>query len=161
MRIRPTIRSDRQLNLKWSMEPIFLWLQVFGVASGHLQPAFRRYTVVFLGVGMMVWVTSSRIQFILDYVRYAVNINLNELPGRISNNELRIHSLNQLQAHCSTILMCLSLFIVGHLQWESLWKNACEIEQTMRLDEKFSCSLRKMVYIATVMLAMVKFKAPH
>ena len=156
IRITPVIRNEHQRNLEWSMRPIFLWLHILGIPSNLLQTAIRRYIFLFFGVTLMVWMSSSHIQFILDYVQYALNINLSKLPFEVSNNELRIHSLNQLQDHCNTILICLSLFVVSHLQWESLWKNACEIEQAMKLDGTFFCSLRKIINAAVILLTVVR-----
>ena len=155
IRIAPVIGSEHQIGLEWSMRPIFLWLQILGIPSNLLQPASYRYTVLSFGITMMFWVTSSHIQFAIDYIDYEMNIDLNDLPCKISYNELRIRSLDHLQGHCITIVICLSFFVAGHLQWESLWKNACEIERVMKLNEAFARSLRKIVYLAATLLALV------
>ena len=137
-------------KLTWSLQPLFLWLQILGIPTGRslVSSVTRRCVVLILGVLIMIWVVSSRTYRVFNGIS-----NLRDVT--VTRAELWSTTLYHLNDNLGGILISLNLFIVCHLNWNSLWKNACEIEQRLKFDETSYSSLRKMSAAILMLLSMV------
>ena len=153
---RPTktlakVGSKFKRDLSWSLQPIFLWMQLLGIPSGqlHLSSAFRRYTVLLVGMAMMIWVVPSNIRPILAFIHTGKSLS------RTKVTVIWFETLQEFQYVFLNILISLSLVITAHLQWRSMWKNAIKVEYGMIFDKAFYCSVRKTSIAALVLLTLV------
>ena len=150
----PTITSKYEHDLTWALQPIFVWLQVLGIPTGqiHLASTIRRYTVLFIGVGMMLYTIFSVMDRMLNYIRQQPDNSTDTLSG----TEIWIDALQEFQTYCATILISLSFYIAANVTWIPMWKNAVQIEQSMRFDKTFYRSIRNISTAALTLLALVK-----
>lgn len=152
-----TIRGKCQPDLEWSLQPVFLWMQILGIPSGrfHLSSILRRAIVLMVGVIMVIWRVLSSISFFLVNINRMIKDGGNEPGFQSSKTEKCMEVINEILLLFSDVSMNLSFVAVSHWQWKSLWKKACKIEEAMKLDETFFRSLRKIAWAAIVVLILV------
>ena len=145
----PTIPSQYEHDLAWSLQPMSVWLQMLAIPSGrfHLCSTGQRRAILAAGMVIIVWMVTSRIRIVSNYVK--------EVTLAASWTGLSIDQLNLLQGNCNIVLISASLLIGAHCRWESLWKKACQIEEMMTLDATFYRSIRRTSWTAILLLLLV------
>ena len=154
----PTVDGKCKRDLLWSLQPIFLWMQVLGIPSGQLQLSwvFRRYVVLIIGVTMMIWVVPSNIRSISSYIHTGQSLSKIKAIGLTFHGWItRFETVQEFQYLFLNVSISLSFVIVAHVQWRSTWKNAVKVEYAMRFDTTFYRSVRKISTAALVLLFLV------
>ena len=140
----PTIPSEYPPDLEWSMRPMFLLMQMFGIptfphrSSSH----FRRYTLLCAGFIIMIFILTFNMQLVYDWT------SSNHKEGWIT-------SLHKFYPPLTNIVITFNLIASAHMQWTSMWKIAIEIENSIRFDATFYHSLRKIAIAVWLMLIVV------
>lgn len=125
----PTIGSEHVPDLEWSLKPIVLWMQIFGVPF-RSSSSSHHYISLFVGIMMMIWIGALNI-----YSVYGWYTSKSEAGW--------MTKLNKIYPPLSSIVVAFSLIISVQFKWPSIWKMAIEIEKNMGLDLNFYRFLRK------------------
>lgn len=151
------LHSKDKPDLEWGLRPILLWMEILGMLSGrsHSSSVVRRAIVLTVGVAMMIWKVSADTVSFIENIQLSFAVYINQSGFTSTQTEFSMEGLNQIQIYFSEVAITLNFFTVSHFQWGSLWKKMCEIEKSMKLDETFYRSLRKMSWAAIVVIVLV------
>ena len=110
------IASEYHHDLRWSLRPIFCWMQLLGVDVdvGLPRSKLRRYGFIFFSVLMVVFTESVCVTLIL-YVKK------NEPSKTVA---LWCRFLKRQTRQISTIIFQLTIFFMGYCKWKRLWEKA-------------------------------------
>ena len=147
----PTVDRRYQRDLAWGLQPILLWLQMLAIPSVQLRSSspFQRVAVPLVGMVMVIWMVSSNVLKLLNYIHTGINDSKQSLTW------IWIDALQELQHHSISILTSISLFIGAYVQQKSMWSSFVLVERSLRFDENFYRSVRRTSMAAIAVLIFV------
>ena len=148
------VGGSSQHDLAWGLQPILLWVQILGISSPRLHSTSRiqHWSVLLLGVVLMVWMVCSSTGKILDYI----HTEICDWKQKGSRTWMWTDALQEVQLHIASILISVSLFVVTLSQRTSMWNCIIEAERSIRFTDDFHRSVRKISIAASILFVLVK-----
>ena len=142
----PTILSEYTHDLEWSLQPVFLWMQICGTPMVPFRSSpLRHYASLCVGIIIMIWILASNVFFISVW--------------RLESHKAGwIFSVFRLYPPLTNITIAFSFIFSAQINWKSMWRIAVEIENSIGFNSTFYSSLRKISMAAMTVLVSVNHR---
>lgn len=151
----PEIILDRKLNLPWSLNPLFIWMKIFGFQLNGRPTSSSSKWFYCVGGGTLL------INLILHLTSFIVGVKRLKSNGLGPNgtNLSTANLLNMGIEHLNYTFMLTGVhtifFIISITYWKTLCNTVRAIDQSLAFKPKFYRRCRKAVVIGMTYIALV------
>ena len=161
--IKPEPLSDvdksSSKTFEWSFKPIILWMKIWGIRLDTSSNSLGR--AIFLVIGFIALLTNFAINGFSFYTVLDILMSnrtskiVAYLPANISSATLVNVGMEQSFTISLMVGDHLIFFIVSLTTWRNFWQHLMQIQEQLKLTDKFFHSCRKITFIALLFLVLV------
>ena len=152
--------ASKVLDSRWSLRPVLLWLQLFGI---QLEPtrkagAIESYVKLAFRCLAFFYMIASRIYITMETTNSLVFNSALKAEGvaiGMTSTQLWSSELQRLQTALAAIGIYSSAFVISFSRWKELWTCIRQMERAMKYQKTYYVQLRRVCFVGMLLLFLV------